>query len=70
MLPAASLVRRGQLAYVFTVTDDDLARLRPVVAGDGDGERIEILAGLADGDSVIVAPPPALTDGRRVSRQR
>jgi hypothetical protein len=27
----------------------------------------EVLAGLSDGDVVIVAPPPAVTDGRRVS---
>jgi hypothetical protein len=27
----------------------------------------EVLAGLAEGDVVIVAPPPGLTDGSRVT---
>jgi RND family efflux transporter MFP subunit len=69
-VPASSLVHRGQLAYVFTVTSDDLLRLRPVVAGEADGDRVELLAGLSDGDTVVVAPAPALTDGRRVTRRR
>jgi hypothetical protein len=27
----------------------------------------EVLAGLSEGDVVIVSPPPTLTDGRRVT---
>jgi RND family efflux transporter MFP subunit len=69
-VPTSSLVHRGQLAYVLTVTSDDLLRLRPVVAGEADGDRVEVLAGLSDGDTVVVAPAPALADGRRVTRQR
>jgi hypothetical protein len=53
-------VRRGQVASVF-VLEQGIARLRLVnVRGT------EVLAGLSEGDVVIVAPPPALTDGRRV----
>jgi hypothetical protein len=40
------------------------------VAGEADGDRVEVLAGLSDGDTVVVAPAPALADGRRVTRQR
>jgi RND family efflux transporter MFP subunit len=68
-VPTASVVRRGQLAFVYIVTADGLARLRSVVAGEADGTRIEVLAGVSDGDIVVVGPPPALADGRRVSRQ-
>jgi len=68
-VPARSVIRRGQLAFVFTVSGDGVARLRAVVPGEIDGDRQQVLAGLADGDLVIVAPPPALSDGTRVARQ-
>jgi RND family efflux transporter MFP subunit len=59
-VPAGALVRRGQVTSVFVV-EKDIARVRLVnVSGS------EVLAGLSDGDVVIVAPPPTLTDGRRV----
>jgi multidrug efflux pump subunit AcrA (membrane-fusion protein) len=60
-VPADALVHRGQVTSVFVV-DDNTARLRLVnVSGT------EVLAGLAEGEVVIVAPPPAVTDGSRVT---
>lgn len=59
-VPAGALVRRGQVTSVFVV-EKDIARVRLVNVSD-----TEVLAGLSDGDVVIVAPPPALTDGSRV----
>jgi RND family efflux transporter MFP subunit len=59
-VPEAALVHRGQVTSVFVV-EKDIARVRLVnVSGT------EVLAGLSEGDVVIVAPPPALSDGRRV----
>jgi RND family efflux transporter MFP subunit len=59
-VPAGALVRRGQVTSVFVV-EKDMARVRLVnVSGR------EVLAGLSDGDVVIVTPPPTLTDSRRV----
>jgi RND family efflux transporter MFP subunit len=59
-VPAAALVQRGQITSVFVV-ENDVARVRLVnVSG------AEVLAGLSDGEVVIVAAPPTLTDGRRV----
>jgi multidrug efflux pump subunit AcrA (membrane-fusion protein) len=60
-VPEAALVHRGQVTSVFVV-ERDLARVRLVnVRG------IEVLAGLSEGDVVIVTPPPTLADGRRVT---
>ena len=54
-------MHRGQVTSVFVV-EKDIARVRLVnVRGT------EVLAGLSDGDVVIVTPPPTLTDGRRVT---
>jgi multidrug efflux pump subunit AcrA (membrane-fusion protein) len=59
-VPASALVRRGQMTSVFVV-EKDIARVRLVnVSGT------EVLAGLSDGDVVIVAAPPTVSDGRRV----
>ena len=60
-VPGSALVQRGQMTSVFVV-EKDIARVRLVnVRG------AEVLAGLSDGDVVIVKPPPTLTDGRRVT---
>jgi RND family efflux transporter MFP subunit len=60
-VPEAALVHRGQVTSVF-VLEKDIARVRLVnVSGT------EVLAGLSEGDVVIVTPPPTLTDGRRVT---
>lgn len=59
--PAAALRQRGQVTTVFVV-EDGIARVRLVsVRGT------EVLAGLTDGEMVIVDPPAALSDGHRVT---
>jgi RND family efflux transporter MFP subunit len=61
LVPQAALVQRGQVTSAFVV-EKDTARVRLVnVRGT------EVLAGLSDGDVVIVNPPPTLADGRRVT---
>jgi RND family efflux transporter MFP subunit len=60
-VPEAAVVHRGQVTSVFVV-EKDIARVRLVNV-----RRTEVLAGLSEGDVVIVTPPPTLTDGRRVT---
>jgi len=62
-VPASSTIRRGQLTFVFTVDGENRARLQPVSPGATASDRIEVLAGLHEGDRVVVGPPPALADG-------
>jgi RND family efflux transporter MFP subunit len=63
-VPANAVVRRGQLAFVFVVAADRAARLRMVSTGESRDGRVEVLAGLADGEAVVVDPPATLEDGR------
>jgi len=65
VVPSSSLIRRAGLTFVFTVDTNRQARLRPVVPGAVVGDRTEILAGVADAETVVASPPPSLTDGSR-----
>lgn len=59
-VPAEALVVRGQMTSVFVV-EQEIARVRLVdVRGD------EVLAGLSEGDVVVVSAPSSLSDGRHV----
>jgi RND family efflux transporter MFP subunit len=60
-VPASAVVRRGQLTTVFVV-DQGVARVRMVSL-----RGTEVLAGLVEGDVVVVEPPAGLVDGRRVT---
>ena len=60
-MPVDAIVKRGQVTSVFVV-DNGVARSRLV-----DLRGNEVLAGLSEKESVIVAPTAAVTDGRRVS---
>ena len=62
-VPDSAIVRQGQLATLFIVTADGRARMRVVRTGDAADDRIEIVAGVAPGEQIIVAPPPSLRDG-------
>jgi RND family efflux transporter MFP subunit len=65
-VPGAAVVRWYQLTNVFVVDADGHARLRLVRLGEPVGEGREVLAGLAEGERVVLAPPPALRDGLAV----
>ena len=66
VIPMAAVVRRGQVASTFVI-DGDVARLRLLHTGDVLNDGLEVLAGLDAGERVILSPPPALTDGRRIT---
>jgi hypothetical protein len=61
-IPDTAVVRRGQLTIVFVV-DRGKARLRLVSIGSSVSSQTEVLAGLSDGEAVVMAPPPTLRDG-------
>jgi len=67
IVPGSAVVRRGQLTFVFVVGSDSRARLQPVSTGAVAGDRVEVLAGVRDGDRVVTNPPASLLDGTRIS---
>jgi multidrug efflux pump subunit AcrA (membrane-fusion protein) len=69
-VPDASLMRRGQLVSVFVVDVDARARLRLVNVAAASGDLVEVLAGVSEGETVVVNPPAGLIDGTRVAPER
>jgi RND family efflux transporter MFP subunit len=59
-VPSSAIVHRGQLTSVFVV-ERGTARVRLVSVSD-----TEVLAGLSESEAVVLSPPAALADGRRV----
>ena len=66
-VPTSAVVRRGQLSLVYVVDAEGMARLRMFSPGREQQGRIEILAGLAEGDRVVLAPPTAIDDGTPIT---
>ena len=63
IVPAAALVQRGQLEIVFVVRDGQ-AQMRLVRAGRQVNGGVEILAGLSQGETVVVEGAAGLLDGQ------
>ena len=69
LAPAAAVSVLGQMERMFVVGDGHRAVLRLVKTGATRGDRVEILAGLDDGERVVVAPPAGLRDGQLLEVQ-
>ena len=65
-VPPSAVLRRGQLSLVFVVDGERRARLRAVTTGARTDDAIQVLAGMSQGEAVVVAPPPTLVDGVEV----
>jgi membrane fusion protein (multidrug efflux system) len=65
LVPSGAVVGPNGARAVFAVRGDRAER-RPVRIGESSGERVEILEGLAAGDTVVVAGADELRDGATV----
>ena len=65
LIPVEGLVMEKANAFVF-VAVGDRARKTPVTIGFNDGSRVEVLSGLDEGQSVILAGKLSLADGAPV----
>lgn len=55
-IPASGLVRRSELRAVFVLDDQGRPRLRQIRTGSEQEDRLEVLAGLSEGEKVVVHP--------------
>lgn len=55
-IPAESLLRRSELRAVFVRSDSGTPRLRQVRIGTREGDRLEVLSGLDEGEEVALDP--------------
>ncbi len=65
-VPESILITRGQLTGLYTVGGQDQALLRWVRTGKRYGDQIEILSGLAEGESYIQSAEGRLVDGQAI----
>lgn len=65
MIPLEAVTNRAE-PFVFVLDQDDTARVRDVTLGMTDGEYVEILSGLKEGDMVITSVTPYLLNGSKV----
>ena len=65
MAPSAAVRSDGGQSVVFVVRDDRVER-RAVALGPTEGDRVEIVSGLRDGERIVVEGSATLTDGDRV----
>ena len=69
LAPASALFRDGDTWRVFRVDGRGRARGTTIERGRSNGTMVEIVAGLAEGDRVVVYPSAALADGGRVKQR-
>jgi hypothetical protein len=66
LVPVEAVAPQGQMERVFVVEDGKRAVLRLVRTGARRGGQVEVLAGLAADERVVLAPPAGLRDGQPV----
>ncbi|MDR3316980.1 MAG: efflux RND transporter periplasmic adaptor subunit [Puniceicoccales bacterium] len=67
LAPEVSVGTNERGRYVFTIGENSLAQIRPVVVGQAHGENVVFLKGLTAGERVIVEGQFLLAPGTRVS---
>lgn len=70
LAPQSAVVVRGSLACVYALDANGLAQLRYVTTGERYGEKVEILSGLAAGESVVDQPGDRELQGMRIEAGR
>jgi RND family efflux transporter MFP subunit len=69
LVPQSAVVQDNGTAVVFLLHETKVER-RAVRVGAARGDDATIMAGLADGDSVVIKPPVGLHDGQEVEIKR
>jgi multidrug efflux system membrane fusion protein len=65
-MSAAGIQRGAPGTFVYLVNDDSTVSVRPVKLGVTDGDRVEVLSGLAPGDRIVIDGADKLRDGAKI----
>ncbi len=65
-LPVNTLVFRADGLQVAVVDENGTAQLKTITLGRDFGKEVEVVAGIAAGDTVIVNPPDSIVSGEKV----
>ncbi|MGV6826146.1 MAG: efflux RND transporter periplasmic adaptor subunit [bacterium] len=69
-IPNSAVVKKGGMSLVFKVDNNQVASLRVVRLGKPVTGGHELLAGLDEGDSVLLNPPPGLRSGTSLVQEQ
>lgn len=69
IVPSSALFRDGRQWSVFII-EGGITQLRPVDIGFDNGIQAEVLAGLSEGDSIVLYPAAGLRPGTRVKQRQ
>jgi len=67
LVPAASVVERGQLVGLYAVDDAGRVHLRLVQLGGRHDGKLEVLSGLEAGDRIVVDGIKRISEGSRIA---
>jgi membrane fusion protein, multidrug efflux system len=70
LIPRTALVERGQLQGVYVLDANQIAGFRYVTLGKSEGEKVEILSGLQDGEKLVAAPADQELSGKKILVQQ
>ena len=65
-MSTAGIQRGAPGTFVYLVNADSTVSVRPVKLGVTDGERVEVLSGLAPGDRIVIDGADKLRDGAKI----
>jgi len=66
VVPVSAIQRNTQTPYTYVVRKDRTVTVRPITVGTVDGDRVEVVAGLAAGDAVVTEGVDKLQEGSKV----
>lgn len=63
LIPKSAVLMKGQLNYVYALDEKNIATMRIIRTGKEDGNLIEVLSGLKDGDRIVEEISEKIKDG-------
>jgi len=70
LIPQTAVVARGQLQGVYVLDQNRIASLRYLTLGKAEGPSVEVLAGLQEGERLVVKPGARDLGGKRIEAQQ